>query len=75
MILLELKQYIAENGQVSLLQLMRHFQRDAVLLRNMLQHFIVKNEIERVIPEGCGSKCTQCDPSIAEEYRLKNSDI
>lgn len=71
MILIEIKNYIAQKNTATLQELSFRFQRDPELMRQMLQHWIRKGVIIKLdAPVGCGSRCTQCRPEIAQEYAI-----
>lgn len=70
MILSELKDYIHEQGRVSLKDLVLHFNIDPDALRGMLQKWVKKGRIKLEMAGGasCGTGCCQCDPLITEVY-------
>jgi len=69
MILLEVKDYIKQKQWVNLQDLSLHFQRDPDTMRDILGHWLRKGVVRRAPqPTGCGVKCGQCKPTIAEVY-------
>jgi putative ferrous iron transport protein C len=69
MLLLELRDYVKKRNRVNLRELALHFQRDPDTLREILTHWLRKGVICRAPqPSGCGSRCGQCHPSVAEIY-------
>lgn len=69
MMLLQVKSYIAERGQVTLQELMWQFKCDADGMRCLLQHWQRKGKVVKApSPVGCGTRCTKCRVDLAEEY-------
>ncbi len=69
MILAELKQYISQKKSVNLMQLIKHFNCDEHVIRDMLNLWINKGMIKKSNnPPGCGSKCSKCLPLMVEFY-------
>lgn len=66
--LIPLKNYLAEQGQVSLADLAKHFISSPDALRGMLAHWVRKG---RVCKEtlGCNKGCASCPPEQTEIYR------
>ncbi|MCP4699912.1 MAG: sugar metabolism transcriptional regulator [Gammaproteobacteria bacterium] len=63
MILTELKAYIAEKRRVTLTDLACHFDVEPDALKGMLDHWIRKGKVRRMLPvSSCESKgCCQCE--------------
>lgn len=76
MILSELRDYIQQQGRVSLKDLVLHFSVDADALRGMLQKWVKKGRIKQEMAGGtnCGTGCCQCDPLITEVYEWVRSE-
>lgn len=69
MILMELKQYLSERGQVPLADLVHRFEVQPEALRGMLAHWIRKGKVRQRLPAGaCGNGCCKCDPETLEVY-------
>jgi DeoR/GlpR family transcriptional regulator of sugar metabolism len=69
MILSELKAYLQQRGQVTLADIVHHFDVDADVARNMLQVWINKGKVQRLqAAASCGSSCSQCEPMTTEIY-------
>ena len=68
MILSELKDYLAKTKVSSMFELQLHFNTDAEVLRDMLEHWIRKGKIKKTKRSvKCGS-CQQCNPLMTELY-------
>lgn len=73
MILLDVKQYLRERAVCNLQELSLHFQRDPVVMRDMLSHWVKKGVVVKdQKPITCGIKCVQCKPDVAEVYRFNS---
>jgi len=69
MILTELKAYLQQRGQVTLADVVNHFDVDADVARDMLQVWINKGKVQRLqAGASCGVSCTQCEPMTTEIY-------
>ncbi len=69
MILSELKQYLQQRRQVTLADVVNHFDVDANVARDMLQVWMNKGKVQRLqAAASCGSACSQCDPMTTEVY-------
>ncbi len=69
MILSELKQYLRQRGQVTLADVMHHFDVDENVARDMLAVWMHKGKVQRLqAGASCGSSCSQCDPMATEIY-------
>lgn len=69
MILIDVREYLKEKSTCNLQELSLHFHRDPAVMRDILSHWIRKGVIalgEK--PVGCGIKCVQCKPSVAQVY-------
>ena len=66
--LIPLKHYLAEQGQVSLADLARHFKSSPDALRGMLSHWIRKGYVCKETL-GCSKGCASCPPEQTEIYR------
>ena len=69
MILSELKAYLQQRGQVTLADVVNHFDVDANVARDMLQIWVKKGKVQKLqAAASCGSSCTQCDMAATEIY-------
>ena len=69
MILSELKQYLRQRRQVTLADVMHHFDVDENVARDMLTVWMNKGKVQRLrVAASCGSSCSQCDPMATEVY-------
>jgi len=69
MILLDIKQYLAEHKAANLQQLACQFKQTPEVMRDMLQHWIRKGKVRMTPkPNVCGSLCNQCQPAVTEIY-------
>ena len=75
-ILSELRDFIQQQGRVSLKDLVVKFNVDPDALRGMLQKWVKKGRIKQEMAGGsaCGTGCCQCDPLITEVYQWVNSE-
>jgi predicted transcriptional regulator len=70
MILLELKQYLQQRGQVSLQELVRHFHTEPDTLRAMLAIMLRKGEVNKEMFNNARcNNCNKCDATALEIYR------
>jgi len=70
-ILIDVKNYLSQKQTATLQELSLHFQRDPDFIRQLLSHWIKKGIISPAEkPIGCGTRCTQCRPEIAQVYRF-----
>lgn len=73
MILSELRDYLQQRNQVTMADLVQHFQIDATALRGMLDKWIRKGYLRSIpLKSGCGTNCCQCDPLLTEVYQWIN---
>ena len=69
MILAELRNYIQQRQQVSLADIINHFDVDEQAVRPMLEVWINKGKIHRKMSTAsCGSSCSQCQTASTEFY-------
>jgi hypothetical protein len=70
--LVELRNYIAERGRVSMRDLALHFQIEPDAIRGMLEHWVRKGKVVRdsACPP-CGSGCCSCASDLTEFYLWK----
>ena len=69
MILSELKAYVQQRGQVTLADVVNHFDVDADVARDMLQVWINKGKMRCMqAAASCGSSCSRCEPLATEIY-------
>ena len=69
MILSEMRNYIKQRQQVTLVDIINHFDIDEQTARAMLDVWINKAKIHRKITSAsCGSSCTQCESASTEIY-------
>ncbi|MEY4767894.1 MAG: hypothetical protein RL637_533 [Pseudomonadota bacterium] len=71
MILSELRDYLQKYPQVTLHDLVLHFNIDAEALRGMLAQWMRKGKVKKLDPNSkiCGSSCCKCDPALTEIYQ------
>lgn len=70
MILLEIKNYLAEKKVSNLQEIAFHFKRDPLVMRDMLAHWVKKGVIAQVDkPQGCQTSCVQCRPELVAVYQ------
>ncbi len=69
MILSQLKDYLRERGQATLLDVALHFGIDPDTARGMLEIWVRKGRIHRrMATASCGTRCSQCDSAATEIY-------
>ncbi|NEO32738.1 MAG: sugar metabolism transcriptional regulator [Symploca sp. SIO3C6] len=69
MILIEIQQYLSEQGRASLEQIALHFHMDEEALRGMLRHLVRKGRVRKLpLPEHCHG-CTECRTECIEFYQ------
>ncbi len=74
MLLVKLRDYIAQQRVCSLADLSQHFHSDPDALRGMLQHWLRKGLIARE-QSGCQKGCVSCAPEQLETYRWLAGEI
>lgn len=75
MILADLKTYLQQHRQASLIDLSRHFDTDPEVLRTMLALWVRKGQVERFsFSPQCGESCQRCAPESTEIYRWKPAE-
>ena len=68
--LMQIRDYCAQRGLVSLQDLVMHFQVEADVMRQMLEHWIRKGTVCKHMPCGtCGSGCGSCNAALSEFYQ------
>ena len=73
MILIDVKNYLKQKSVSNLQTMAVHFQRDPLVMRDILAHWVRKGVIAiEEKPVSCGIKCVQCKPEVAEVYRYQN---
>ena len=70
--LIAVKQYVKTNRQVSIRDLALHFKRDADTVRPLLDVWVGKGKMRRVMAEPCGKGCCSCDPETLELYEWRD---
>jgi len=69
MILADIRGYLQQRGQASLADLALHFDTDADAMRGMLQVWVRKGMVHKLVATAsCGSSCTRCDSAATEVY-------
>jgi hypothetical protein len=68
MILADIRNYLRDRGQASLVEIARHCDADPAAVRDMLQVWIRKGHIKRQLNANPCGGCTQCDPMASEIY-------
>lgn len=62
MILFEIRDYVKKRGQVSLTDLVNHFDSDPSAMEGMLQRWVDRGQIRKSrLTASCGDGCQQCD--------------
>jgi len=69
MILTDIRDYLKQQGQVSLRDMSLHFGMDQDSIRPLLEQWIAKGKVTR-LPSGslCGGGCRSCSPETIEIY-------
>ncbi len=70
----ELKAYLRENRAASLFELTIHFNADPDSVRDMLEHWIRKNNVRKTQKSSGCNKCCQCNPLTTEVYEWIEND-
>lgn len=71
MILSELRNYLAQHGRASLIDMANRFDTDADALRGMLAVLERKGRVRKLPPgTACDSGCGKCDQASQELYEL-----
>lgn len=69
MMLVDLRNYVAARGRVSMRDLALHFQVEPEAVRGMLEHWIRKGKVRRdAACPPCGSGCCNCASDLTEIY-------
>jgi len=69
MILSDIKRYLIERKQASLLDISTHFDSDVNAVRGMLSVWEKKGKVKKLsATASCGSGCDKCDPASVEIY-------
>lgn len=67
--IIDLKHYLATAKTASLLELAQRFNRDALVMRDMLSHLICKGLVRKTTKTpACGSSCSKCNLFSVEFY-------
>lgn len=71
MILSELKVFVKQRGEVSLTDIVNHFDTDPQAVRGMLEFWINKGKLKRIdTPQPCKGSCScQVSEAAGERYR------
>lgn len=70
MILSELKAFVKQRGEVSLTDIVNHFDSDPEAVRGMLEFWINKGKLKRIeAPEPCKDSCNCHLTEAGERYR------
>ena len=74
MILSDIRRYLEQRGQASLLEIAIHCDTDPNAIRGMLQVWIRKGMASKLpTSPGCGSGCTKCDGAATEVYAWRTA--
>jgi len=69
MLLSEVRNYLRDKRKISLLELSRHFNVTADVLRSMLSLLVQKGQVRQCTKKpACGTKCMQCSVFDTEMY-------
>ena len=69
MILSDIRNYVKSRGQVTLSDIVTHFDSESSAMEGMLQRWIDKGIIEkRRLTSSCGDSCNQCGVSDSMLY-------
>ncbi|MBW1697406.1 MAG: FeoC-like transcriptional regulator [Deltaproteobacteria bacterium] len=70
MLLSDIKRYLAEHRQITLADLAVHFDTDPDAMRGMLEQFVRKGKLRKLVHEGsCGNCCGgSCNSAKVEIY-------
>lgn len=69
MLLLQLRDLLQSRPRVNLMEMCRCLESDPEAVRGMLTHWLRKGKVRQCPkPNGCGSRCTQCNVAHAEVY-------
>ncbi len=71
--LIELREFIREQGVCSLWDLSVKFKTSPDAMRGMLSHWQKKGKVE-LERSGCSKGCSSCSPEQLEIYRWRGSD-
>jgi len=68
MILIDLKHYLEKNKCLSINDLALHFDLSHDAIRGMLDHWIAKSRVKKILCRGeCGKGCFSCNKSTKME--------
>ena len=74
MILSKIKQYLQQQGQVSLAEIALHLDTPPEAVKGMLETLLRKGRIRRQqLSSACGSSCCKCDSAVTELYEWAGS--
>ena len=74
MILSDIKQYLSQRGNATLVDICIHFDTKPEAMRGMLEQWIRKGKVQKhSMDASCGGSCTKCDPESTEIYRWVDS--
>jgi hypothetical protein len=69
MLLVDVRNYLSQQGRVSLRDLVWHFHVEPDAMRGMLDHWIRKGKVMREPnSKPCGTGCCACEPELTEFY-------
>ncbi len=71
---MDIQEYVAKTGRVSLNQLENHFRMNGDAIRAILKKLIKKGRVKQLIQEKCHG-CTCCSDDIIEFYVWNNPTL
>ncbi len=74
MILSELRDYLQTNRRAALLDMAHRFDTDPDALRGMLDKWVAKGRVVKLLQGTACSGCSKCDPASTEIYEWVRSD-
>ena len=73
--LIQVKKYLQERRAVTLKDVSTHFNQNADTVRPLLDTWVGKGKVKRVVGKSCGKGCCQCDPDTLEVYEWIGASI
>ena len=68
MILLDLRNYLADHKRVTLMDMAHRFDLTQDAASGMMEHWIKKGQVRKLSPRKFCAGCEGCDPGIREIY-------
>ena len=73
--LIQVQKYLQERRAVTLKDVSTHFNQNADTVRPLLDTWVGKGKVKRVVGKSCGKGCCQCDPDTLEVYEWIGASI